>query len=209
MKKILLVGALFAGISASSQNMMVVDSVKVLPQNPTALDSVFLHVYWHSNYGCGLQMPMNVVHSGSYNHTVTACYVVGVITIITSGDDSIFLFQGPAGMHTVAWQVQQNASQSTSCDYTHATNQVQVNVIPTGIEEHASSHQLELTNGKQALQCNQDGLLSIYSMTGQVLLATTVRNGQLITIKAEAGQMYFAMLQQENGEVTTLKFVIE
>jgi hypothetical protein len=205
-KKLLFSTFLFLTISGFSQNVMNVDSVRVLPANPTVNDSVFLHIYWHCSYGCGLQMAPSVVNSGT-THTATACYVVGPITVLTSGDDSVFLFQGPAGVHTVAWQVIQNSSQSTSCDYTHAQNQVQVNVVPTGVPEFGNIPGLEIA--EQQFLCNTDGTFRVYSSTGQLIYESIAVPGKRIAIRAHAGQMYFATLTSNTGEVTTIKFIME
>lgn len=208
MKKLVLFFLLTMGANAYAQNMMVVDSIKILPQNPTALDSVFLHIYWHSNYGCQLQSPPTVMNSGN-SHTVVACYVVGLITIITSGDDSVFLFQGPAGIHVVSWQVTQNATQSTACDYTHAQNQATVNVLPTGIEEQSDALAMQWSSLNHELLSNTSGLLTIYGANGQLIYAGNIGAYERVRLEGISKQMYFATLRKADGEVSTLKFVVE
>ena len=205
MKKLLLIAGLVCAMHASAQNTMYVDSVKVLPVNPTAADSVWLHIYWWSGYGTSID-DTTVTHAGN-NHSVTACYIVGLTAVVTGGDDSVFLFQGPAGMHVVSWQVFQNGTQATQCDQLVTANQEQINVISTGIDEHGPGNAMNLAHSTLFIQ--ESGLLTIYSTTGQLVHSSNVNAGQRVEINANAGQMYFATLTQDNGQVTTVKFVLQ
>jgi hypothetical protein len=204
MKKLLLIALVTLSSIGFAQNAVYIDSVKVLPQNPTVSDSVFLHIWWWSGYGCSPMTP-SVMHAGN-NHTVNACYLVGVIAVVTSGHDSIFVFQGPAGMHVVSWTIMQNATQSSTCDQFIEANQQQVNVIPTGISEGESGPGLEMV--RQYFQCNSEGAFRVFSTTGQLMYETAAFPGKRIAIEAFAGQMYFATLTTSEGEVTTIKFVM-
>lgn len=208
MKKLLFAFLLACSVSAGAQNFMTVDSIKVLPQNPTPMDSVFLHVYWHCNYGCGLQQPMSVTTAGN-SHSVAACYIVGLIAVITSGDDSVFLFQGPPGIHVVGWQVTQNATPQSSCDYYHAQGQTTVNVQQTtGVPEFGSAPLMNWNMPAQQLYCGASGMLRIYSVNGELVRETSVTQGEMLTLDGVAGQLYLATLTKENGEVSTIKFVV-
>lgn len=189
----------------AAQNPMYVDSVKVLPQNPVATDSIWLHVWWWSPYGTSFNTS-SVTHAGN-NHDVNVCYTVGMITIVTSGHDSVFVFQGPAGMHTVSWTITQNGN--TQCDMVVTQNQQQVNVIATGTDEHSENTAIELIPTEESFQINESGLFAVYSSSGQLVYEQQVDAGQRIAVRAYAGQMYFATLTDSNGRVTTIKFVLQ
>ncbi len=203
MKKLLLLAVTALSLHASAQNSVYVDSVKVLPQNPTAADSVWLHIWWWSGYSCTPMTP-TVINAGN-NHTVNACYLVGLAAVVTGGHDSIFVFQGPAAMHMVTWSVMQNASQSTTCNQPVLNGQNQVNVLPTGVDEHNSTSDLVMV--QRDFICNTTGTFRIYSTTGQVVYEQAAQPGQRISINVPAQQMYFATLNASDGEVTTIKFV--
>jgi hypothetical protein len=204
MKKLLLIAFMALSSLGFAQNSVYIDSVKVLPANPTANDSVFLHIWWWSGYACSPMTP-TVVNAGN-NHTVNACYLVGVAAVVTGGHDSIFVFQGPAGMHMISWTIMQNGSQSTTCDLFVQGNQQQVNVIATGITESELKPDVEFV--QQQFICNTDGMFRVYSTTGQIIYESAATTGKRIAIEAPAGQMYFATLTANDGETTTIKFVM-
>lgn len=205
MKKLLLLAVTAISLHMGAQNTMFVDSVKVLPQNPTASDSVFLHIWWWSGYGT-TPMPPTVLNAG-LNHTVQACYLVGLTAVVTDGHDSIFVFQGPAGMHMISWSVMQNGTQATSCDQFVTGNQQQVNVVPTGVDEHSATGDLVMV--QRDFICNTTGTFRVYSTTGQVMYEQAAMPGQRIAISVPAQQMYFATLTASDGEVSAIKFVSE
>lgn len=205
MKKLLLLATLALGVQLGAQNTVYIDSVRVLPQNPTATDSVFLHIWWWSGYST-TPLPPTVASAGN-NHAVSACYLVGLAAVVTGGHDSVFVFQGPSGIHTVSWVISQNSSQMTSCDQFVDGNQQQVNVLTTGIGEHNGSS--NLVRVQNDFICNTAGTFRVYSTTGQVVYEASAIPGQRISVNPTAGQLYFATLTGSNGEVTTIKFVVE
>lgn len=204
-KKLLLLAVTAIALHAGAQNAMYVDSVKVLPQSPGGSDSVFLHIWWWSGYGT-TPMPPTVVSAGN-NHNVMACYTVGLIAVVSGGHDSIFVFQGPPGVHMITWAVMQNGTQSTSCDQMVLNGQEQVNVTLSGVDEHSANNNLVMA--QRDFICNTAGTFRVYAATGQVVYEQNAIPGQRISINAPAGQMYFATLTTSEGEVSTIKFVLE
>lgn len=204
MKKFIIAASLLLSFTASSQNMMNIDSVRIYPANPTATDSVWLHIWWWSGWFTSPNPP-SVVHSGN-NHTVTCCYTVGLMTVVTSGHDSVFIFQGPAGIHNVSWSVYQNATGNSQCDLFLQGNQQQINVLSVGMSENSESALIQLV--KDELVLNSTGTLSIYSGEGKLILESYVRPGQRISVAQLSKQLYVAAFRKENGAITTLKFLV-
>lgn len=207
MKKIYLLFALvfvttFAG--AQTMNYMNVDSVRVQPANPTPTDSVFLHVFWHSPWGCSLNGTPTVMNAG-LNHAATFCYTVGMITVITGGEDSIFLFQGPAGAHVVSWQIVQNGTFNSQCDWVRDANQQVVNVVATNIEDPHSNNAFAFINNEFIV--SENGTLSVYNALGQTVYSSQVHSGQHVPFTGGNSQMFTATFTNENGSISVLKFV--
>lgn len=207
MKKLLLANlfvALSIAISAQTWNYMNVDSVRVRPANPSATDSVFMHVYWNSPWGCSLNGAPTVMNAGM-NHAATFCYTVGMITVVTSGHDSVFLFQGPAGVHVVSWQIIQNGSPNSQCDWVRDANQMTINILPTGIDSRETAQQFSFVNNEFVM--NESGTLSVFSVNGQLLFSSRVNAGQRIPFSAQSAQLYSAVFSDEEGNTSTLKFL--
>jgi|GEM_PF-3440729 len=207
MKKIYLLFALvfvttFAG--AQTMNYMNVDSVRVRPANPTPTDSVFLHVFWNSPWGCMLNGTPTVMNAG-LSHAATFCYTVGMITVITGGEDSVFLFQGPAGAHVVSWQIVQNATFNSQCDWVRDANQQMVNVVATDIDDPHSSNAFAFVNSEFVV--SENGTLSVYNALGQTVYSSQVNSGQHVPFTGGSSQMYTATFTNENGSISVLKFV--
>ncbi|HTF04880.1 MAG TPA: hypothetical protein VK826_12725 [Bacteroidia bacterium] len=209
MKKLLLVLGIACSIGAFGQaSPVVVDSVKILPANPAATDSVFLHIYWHCNYGAGLTSPPTVISAGT-NHAVNACYYSSVMAVISGADDSVFLFQGPPGVHMVSWQIFQNSGFSTSCDLLITANQQQVNVTLSSVDEHAASGTILWNVSTKQVQCAREGTLSIYQYNGQLLLEQKVTPGMMVGLPEGATGVLLATFRNESGESETLKIFWE
>ncbi len=208
MKKILSLLALcaLAPFSAFSQNTMSVDSVVVRPVNPDASDSVWVHIYGFSPYGTVLNGPITVSTVGM-NHHVDACYTVGLIAVITDIHDSVFAFQGPAGMHVVSWSIVQNGTQSTSCDLPVTAGQMQVNVATvTGTEETGLPQGALTWNAAlEEMSCNAAGVLSVYSINGQLLMRRKVAAGMMLPLPESAKDIVIAVLEQENGSTGRIR----
>ncbi len=210
MKKILFLLALcaLAPFAAFSQSSMSIDSVVVRPANPTANDSVWLHIYAYSLYSTNLNGAIFVTHSG-LTHQVQACYTVGIAAVITYVHDSVFVFKGPAGMHTISWTVHQNAVQTGSlCDLLVGSGQEQVNVTAvTGINDLTrSTGSLTWNAALEEMNCNADGMLSVYSVNGQLLLRRKVSAGTTVPLPETASSIVIAVLDQENGNAGRLRF---
>jgi hypothetical protein len=110
-------------------------------------------------------------------------------------------------MHTVTWQVMQNGTQATTCDLVVDNDQEQVNVIPTGVDEHTASGNLVMV--QRDFICNTTGTFRVYSTTGQIVYEQAAMPGQRIVFDAPESALYFATLTTAEGEVSTIKFVTE
>ncbi|MCK6641549.1 MAG: hypothetical protein L6Q81_15830 [Bacteroidia bacterium] len=207
MKKIYLLFALVfvtTFVGAQTMNYMNVDSVRVRPANPTPADSVFLHVYWNSPWGCSLN-GVPTVNNAGLNHAATLCYTVGMITVVTMDHDSVFLFQGPAGIHVVSWQIVQNATFNTQCDWVRDANQQVVNVLSTDIEESETDLPVQFTNNEFMIHAN--GTLHVYNALGQSFYNAQVNAGQRVPFSAETAQMFTAVFRDESGNTSVLKLI--
>lgn len=209
MKKILLFIAVAFSMGAYGQAApLVVDSVRILPAGPGAQDSVFLHIYWNCNYGAGLMSPPTVLTAGT-NHSVNACYFVSVLAVISSGHDSVFLFQGPPGVHMVSWQIFQNSDISTSCDTLVTANQQQVNVSISGVDENTANGSIQWNTAANQVQCNREGTLSIYNCNGQLLLEREVTPGIIVALPEGSAGILLANFRGAEGRTETLKLLVE
>jgi hypothetical protein len=191
-------------IGAQTMNYMNVDSVRVRPANPTPTDSVFLHVFWNSPWGCSLNGTPTVMNAG-LNHAATFCYTVGMITIVTGGEDSVFLFQGPAGAHVVSWQIVQNGTFNSQCDWVRDANQTMVNVVATDINDPQSGSTFAFMNNEFII--SERGTLSVYNAIGQTVFSSQVNTGQHVPFTIGNSQMFTATFTNENGSISVLKFV--
>lgn len=191
-------------IGAQTMNYMNVDSVRVRPANPTPTDSVFLHVFWNSPWGCSLNGTPTVMNAG-LNHAATFCYTVGMITIVTGGEDSVFLFQGPAGAHVVSWQIVQNGTFNSQCDWVRDANQTMVNVVATDINDPQSGSTFAFMNNEFII--TERGTLSVYNALGQTVFSSQVNTGQHVPFTSGNSQMFTATFTNENGSISVLKFV--
>ncbi|MFM2017629.1 MAG: hypothetical protein RL007_1285 [Bacteroidota bacterium] len=191
-------------IGAQTMNYMNVDSVRVRPANPTPTDSVFLHVFWNSPWGCSLNGTPTVMNAG-LNHAATFCYTVGMITIVTGGEDSVFLFQGPAGAHVVSWQIVQNGTFNSQCDWVRDANQTMVNVVATDINDPQSGSTFAFMNNEFII--SERGTLSVYNALGQTVFSSQVNTGQHVPFTSVSSQIYTATFTNENGGISVLKFV--
>lgn len=191
-------------VGAQTMNYMNVDSVRVRPANPTPTDSVFLHVYWNSPWGCSLNGVPTVNNSGM-NHAATFCYTVGMITVVTGGEDSVFLFQGPAGMHVVSWQIVQNATFNSQCDWVRDANQQVVNVLATDITDQEAELPVQFVNNE--FMIHKNGTLTVFNSLGQSVYNAQLYAGQRVPFSAETAQMFTAVFRDESGKTSQFKFV--
>lgn len=191
-------------VGAQTMNSMNVDSVRVLPANPSPTDSVFLHVYWNSPWGCYLN-GVPTVNNAGMNHAATFCYNVGMITVVTGGVDSVFLFQGPAGMHVVSWQIVQNATFNSQCDWVRDANQQVVNVLATEIEEPETDLSLQFINNEFLIR--KKGTLTVFNTLGQCIYNAQVNAGQRVPLSTETAQMITAVFRDESGNTSVLKLI--
>jgi hypothetical protein len=190
-------------VGAQTMNYMNVDSVRVHPANPTPSDSVFLHVYWNSPWGCSLN-GTPTVNTAGLNHSASFCYTVGMITVVTSGEDSVFLFQGPAGFHVVSWQIFQNATFNSQCDWVRDANQQMVNVLATDIEEPEPVVAFDFVNGEFRIHAN--GSLNVYNALGQSVYNAQANSGDRIPFSSENTQIFIAVFYDQSGNRSTMKF---
>jgi hypothetical protein len=207
MKKTLLFLFLFtlSSIGAFSQALIHIDSVVVRPANPTASDPVYLHFYGWCGYGAALSGPPTVV-TFSNTHSVSACYIVNVLAVITNIHDSVHVFTGPAAVHTIVWDVQQNMDQfAPVCDTTVASGSENVIVVTTSVDQ--------LTNDPFALSWNAADhsflyssagkttkTLSVYTMSGQLVAKEQLNaSAGKINLGEEASGLFIAVVEDENG----------
>lgn len=213
MKKTLLIVSLFMilSVSAFSQAMINIDSVTTKPANPTANDPVYLHIYGWCGYGAALNGPPTVLTAGN-NHNVTACYIVNVLTVITDIHDSVYVFTGPAGVHTILWNIQQNTDQFTSvCDTLVETGTETVNVLTTSIDQNAQDPFAVYWNTEDhafiyALPGKTGKTFSVYSVSGQLIAKEKIgaENGKLV-LPAETTGLFIIALEDENGVLSRKK----
>ena len=207
MKKTLLILSvvLLSVTNAFAQIPVIIDSVKTQPANPTATDSVYLHIYGFCSYGCALNGPPTVLNAG-FNHSVTACYLVNSLSVITNIHDSVYLFTGPAGLHTVTWQIQQNSDQMNPvCDQQVTNGNTTVNVVATGIDQQVQNPFVISWNAQDhsliySLPDKASRTFSVYTMSGQLIAKeqTNGSNGK-ISLDAEAAGLFIVVLEDENG----------
>lgn len=205
MKKNLLILFLFLipATNIFSQAMVNIDSVKTLPVNPTATDAVYFHIYGWCGYGAALSGPPTVLTAGN-SHSVTACYLVNVLAVITNIHDSVYLFTGPAGIHNVFWTIQQNSDQMNPvCDTVVTTGSDSVNVLTTGIEDHEQNLFSVSWNSPDhsfaySFPDKKNRTFSVYSMSGQ-LVAKEQTNGSSGKIAFAAGLkgLFIVVLEDE------------
>ena len=209
MKKILLafsIAALFPVFKMNAQNMMYVDSVVIRPANPIATDPVYLHVYGWSGWGTSLFTAPTVQTAGNY-HTLDFCYIVGMATVVTSIHDSVLVFTGPAGQHTIQWNITQN-SQNTDCALTLTASQQLVNVSQTvGMSDSPPPMAVLVWNSEtEGLFNTIPGKLSVYDCKGSLISENYLNAFQNSSIPDNASGIYLAVFCNENGEKTTLRF---
>lgn len=209
MKKLLLAFAVAVCIPATeitAQNSMYVDSVVIRPANPSASDPVYLHVYGWSGYGTSLYTAPTVVTNNLY-HTVDFCYVVGLITVVTSIHDSVLVFTGPAGQHVVQWNITQN-SQSNNCDLQVESSQQLVNVSTVmGIGDSPPQLPAITWNSEQEWLFNTiPGKLSVYSADGRLVLEKQIQTYEMNSFAGETSGIYTAVFTSQSGERYTIRF---
>lgn len=188
-----------------SQAMVNIDSVRTRPVNPTATDAVYLHIYGWCGYGCALNGTPTVLTAGM-NHTVQACYYVNVLSVITNIHDSIYLFTGPAGVHTVVWGIVQNSDQFTpTCDVVVTNGTESVNVLTTGIAHNtqdpftlswnAADHSFTYSSAGKT-----NKTLSVYTVSGQLVTKAQLNAavGKL-SLGEEASGLFIVVAEDENG----------
>ncbi len=212
MKKLLLILSLCLILvpATFSQAMINIDSVTVEPPNPTATDPVYLHIYGWCGYGAALDGPPAVVNAG-FTHTVNACYIVNVLAVITDIHDSVYLFTGPAGVHSVYYNIMQNSDQFTPvCDTQVTSGGETVNVMTTSINPNEQGQfSVSWNVDDHALAYNlpdkKSRTISVYSTNGQ-LISKTQTNGSSgkISLDATAG-LYIVTLEDKNGIVLRKK----
>lgn len=210
MKKLLLFISTLLIVVAATAQTITIDSVRAYPVNPNAADPVYLHVYGWSPNSCALAMPPTVTTLGM-NHLADFCYQVGMLTVITPLHDSVYLFTGPSGTHTATWNIEQNATDSTTCDQAVSQGSTLIVVSPVaGIIENGNVNDYLAWDGtEKQLRVNQAGLLSIFSADGRLIYYTTIRNAGPVKFPLESEGVYFARLQKADGTMVTLKFFVK
>lgn len=202
-----MLAALLYALPSSAQNSMYVDSVTFSPVNPDANDAVYLHVYGWSGYGTSLTGTPTVTTVNTYYHTVDICYTVGLITVVTVIHDSVYLFTGPAGQHTVQWNIVQNSSQN-NCDQMVNSSQQLLNVSTVlGLDETPPPAPVLVWNSEtEGLFNSIPGKLSIYDSKGSLVSENYLNAYQTSSLPADANGIYIAVFSNEKGEKTTLRF---
>ena len=190
--------------------MVNIDSVTVEPPNPTATDPVYLHIYGWCAYGAALNGPPTVLNS-VFSHTVNACYSVNVLAVITDIHDSVYLFTGPAGVHSVYYNIRQNTDQFTTvCDTQVTSGAETVNVITTSINPNEQAeYSVSWNVDDHALAYNlpdkKSRTITIYTTSGQPVSKTQTQGSSgKISLDASAG-LYIVTLEDENGIVVRKK----
>jgi hypothetical protein len=203
---ILLISPLFV-LPSFAQNSMTIDSVVYRPLNPDANDAVYLHVYGFSAWGTSLTMAPTVSSSGN-SHYAQFCYTVGMAAVVTYIHDSVFVFTGPSGVHTVAYNITQNASQATSCDQGVLQGATTITVAPiAGISAYQKPLETVSWNAAtHSLTAGCAGKLEVYGISGQLVLSQVVTANQSIPMRAGLSGMYIAVLTSEDGTLMRIKF---
>jgi hypothetical protein len=146
----------------------------------------------------------NVTNAG-LNHSVTFCYTVGMITVVSMDHDSVFIFQGPAGSHAVMWQIFQNATFNTQCDWVRDGGQQVLNILPTDITEPETIVPVKFVDGELLISSN--GTLTVYNAIGQTVYNARVTDGERVPFTSEETQIFTAVFRNDSGEVSVLKFI--
>lgn len=191
---------------------MQIDSVVVRPANPTPTTPVYLHIYGYCNQLAVMNPP--TVNSASNNHYVDACYTVGMAMQITYIHDSVYLFTGPSGVHTVGWTIGYVYNAPPPCTIGLTQGSQTVNVVSTGIAPTAPVlptriHWDEVTQSLQVNNVKEPIDILLTDMSGRVCFRQHLYSGENeIDASHLASGVYIATLADRNSVMMREKLLI-
>jgi hypothetical protein len=103
------------------------------------------------------------------------------------------------------WQIFQNATFNTQCDWVRDGGQQVLNILPTDITEPETIVPVKFVDGELLISSN--GTLTVYNAIGQTVYNARVTDGERVPFTSEETQIFTAVFRNDSGEVSVLKFI--
>ncbi len=204
-------------ISLSSFNTLAqgwgsIDSLKIIPVNPTSTSTVLVSCFATFGYGSCYIIDSSVNISDTII-TVQAYHLMGMLTVICNSADTLILGSNfSPGTYTVVYNLNDSGSVALDTDTLYFT-------IPVAesITEHITPPQLNIfpnpASNELAIHFRNAEIATNITITDvlgrEIYSQKTNQNSEIINIKSLSAGVYFVKAQLQKGKVVSGKFVKE
>lgn len=213
MKKYLIIFmTMAASLTSAAAFSQIIDSLRILPENPTTADNISLIIYaTHTSGDCNLAQ--SSVSFSNDSVLVSASYELGMLTVICHSQDTVSLGQFNAGTYQLELMTSNTqgimlgdtadtfftvTGQNTGIEYPGEENLIAVfpNPVSDRLYINVSSGDITVTG------------ISILSLSGKkVFSATGPAAGNQLPVQLLEKGMYLLEIQLSGGKTCYRKFI--